>query len=105
VPRETYAASGASEQDLQAAALSDAWAQAVAECVRVTSDLFQQGRAVCDGVAGRLRYELRFTWLGGRRVLERVDACRQQLMTERPTLGAADAPILLWRAARWSAGN
>jgi hypothetical protein len=28
---------------------------------------------VCDGVAGRLRYELRLTWLGGARILERVE--------------------------------
>jgi hypothetical protein len=68
----------------------------------VTSDQFERGRAVCDRVAGRLKYELRFTWLGGRRVLERVGRLRHNLLTERPTLGVADVPPLLWRAARWN---
>ena len=28
---------------------------------------------MCDGVSGRLRYELRATWLGGTRILDRLD--------------------------------
>jgi len=36
-------------------------------------------------------------------VLERVDAAKRVLLIRRPTLGAADLPILLWRAARWRA--
>src|SRR6185295_1671468 len=87
------------------APLSQGWIRALAHCVAFTHERFLAGRAVCDGVRGRLRYELRFTWLGGRRVLERVDAARPELMTFRPTLGAADLPILLWRAARWSASH
>jgi len=105
VPRDVYTACGAREDDLGGTVLTEAWSRAIADCVRATAALFQQGRAVCDGVAGRLRYELRFTWLGGRRILERVDACRRRLTLDRPTLGAADAPLLLWRAARWGASS
>jgi hydroxysqualene synthase len=101
VPREVSDACGAREIDLQPRALPDSWTRALDECVRVTADLFDRGRAVCDGVAGRLRYELRFTWLGGSRVLERVHAGRGRLMIDRPTLGAADAPRIAWRALRW----
>jgi hypothetical protein len=86
-----------------AAPLGPGWTRALAQCVAVTHERFLAGRAVCDGVRGRLRYELRFTWLGGRRVLERVDAAKRELLTNRPTLGAADLPTLLWRAARWPA--
>jgi hypothetical protein len=67
----------------------------------VTRETFEQGRHVCDGVAGRLRTQLRFTWLGGARILERVDRGRDRLLEVRPTLGAGDVPLLLWRAARW----
>jgi len=102
VPREVYAACGASEAQLAESALSESWRRAMAECVRVTCDRFAHGRSVCDAVAGRLRYELRFTWLGGTRVLERVDAARAQLMTMRPTLGMGDVPAILWRALRWN---
>jgi hydroxysqualene synthase len=103
VPREVYASFGASEAQLRAGDIGGSWMGAMEECVRVTRDLFEQGRAVCDGVVGRLRYELRLTWLGGRRVLDRVEARGPRLLTERPTLGAADVPALLTRAVRWSA--
>jgi len=103
VPREVYASFGASEAQLRAGDIGGSWMRAMEECVRVTRDLFEQGRAVCDGVVGRLRYELRLTWLGGRRVLDRVAARGPRLLTERPTLGAADVPALLTRAVRWSA--
>jgi squalene synthase HpnC len=113
VPREVQVACGATEDELDAsctrlastgaAALGDGWTRALGQCVVVTEERFLAGRAVCDGVRGRLRHELRFTWLGGRRVLERVDAARRELLGRRPTLGAADLPVLLWRAARWPA--
>ena len=67
----------------------------------MTRERFEQGRAVCDGVAGRFRMELRFTWLGGARILERVDRGRDRLLEDRPTLDAGDVPLLLWRAASW----
>jgi squalene synthase HpnC len=101
VPREVARASGAAETDLDFGRLTPAWARALGDCVAATAKLFDQGRSVCDGVRGRLRWELRFTWLGGRRVLERVDSRRADALTHRPTLGAGDVPSLLWRAIRW----
>src|SRR5205814_4279775 len=106
VPRDVQAASGASERDLvavPAGPLSAAWTSALAQCVGVTREQFAAGRAVCDGVRGWLRYELRLTWLGGQRILERVDRARRELLTYRPTLGGADVPVILWRALRWAA--
>jgi hypothetical protein len=52
-------------------------------------------------MSGRLRLELRLTWLGGRRVLDRVAEHQYELLTRRPTLRAVDVPRLLWQAARW----
>ena len=101
VPREVQEACGAAEADLAAGRITAAWAQALARCCELTRSLFADGRAVCDGVRGRLRIELRFTWLGGARILERVERGRFNLFDRRPALGAADVPLLLWRAARW----
>jgi phytoene synthase len=56
---------------------------------------------VADGVRGRLRYELRATWLGGMRILEKLEAGDFDVFARRPTLGAADIPALVWRAALW----
>jgi squalene synthase HpnC len=104
VPREVLDASGASEADLgdhREHRLNRAWKEALARCVAVTEEQFALGREVCDGVRGRLRLELRLTWLGGRRILERVDAARAELFDYRPTLGARDVPALIGRAAAW----
>jgi len=115
VPREVTKACGAGEELLPAPSqiasaqagprLPDAWADAIGRCVDVTRRLFAEGRPVCDGVGGRLRYELRLTWLGGRRILDRVDATRFELLRHRPTLGAVDMPVLAWQAARWRASR
>ena len=57
---------------------------------------------MCDGVRGRLRVELRFTWLGGMRMLERTERGRFELLDRRPVLGVGDATLLVWQALRWS---
>ena len=101
VPREELVACGAREFELQAGPLSSAWHLALTRSVVKTLELFDAGRHVCDGVAGRLRVELRFTWLGGARILERVEQNRGRLLDYRPALGARDVPLLVWRAARW----
>jgi squalene synthase HpnC len=102
VPREVQTAFGADERELNASTLDAAWCAALTDCVRVTRDRFAAGRAVCDAVAGRLRYELRFTWLGGRRILDRTEHGRRDLPTRRPALGARDAAPILWDAVCWS---
>jgi squalene synthase HpnC len=102
VPRDVTAACRAREMDLQGPFLNDAWQAVMRQCVDQTRAQFEAGRAVCDGVAGRLRYELRLTWLGGVRMLEAVERAGAALPSQRPTIGKGDIPLLLWRAARWS---
>ena len=103
VPRDVTDACGASEVDLRSPRLNDAWVRAIEASADVTRAKFEEGRAVCDGVRGRLRIELRFTWLGGRRILARVARRPYSLLAERPALGARDVPGLLWRALDWQA--
>jgi squalene synthase HpnC len=102
VPREVLDAAGARETDLAAEQLNPDWARAIDTCIGFTRDRYREGMSVCDAVRGRLRYELRFTWLGGRRILERVAARRTDLLRHRPKLGAVDLPVLVWRACRWT---
>jgi len=101
-PRAEQAACDAREADLEAGRMGASWDCVLARAVALTRDRFAEGRGVCDGVSGRLRIELRVTWLGGARILERVDRMRDQLLTRRPALARRDVPVLLWQAARWT---
>ena len=101
VPHDVLAACDAREGDLRGESLNDAWQAAMRQCIDTTRTHFAAGRAVCDGVRGRLRYELRFTWLGGARTLEHVEQTGAAILRARPALSARDVPGLLWRATRW----
>jgi hypothetical protein len=56
---------------------------------------------VCDGVKGRLRYELRATWLGGVRVLDKLERAKFDPIRARPKLGIADIPWFARRLLRF----
>jgi len=105
VPREELEASGAREEDLDRGALTPAWRLALERASARTRDLFGEGRAVCDLVGGRLGWELRLTWLGGARILERLARHRFDAFAHRPTLGWRDAPVLFWRLLWWRVKN
>ena len=102
VPRDVTAACRAREMDLNPPFLNESWLAAMRQCVDQTRAQFEAGRAVCDGVTGRLRYELRLTWFGGMRILEQVERTGAALLSQRPAISTRDLPRLLWRAARWS---
>jgi squalene synthase HpnC len=101
VPADLVSRHGAREDDLGRRLLTPAWRAALADAAARTRALFDGGRAVCDGVEGRLRYELRLTWLGGVTILDRLERGGFDVFTRRPSLGGLDAPRLLWRALTW----
>jgi phytoene synthase len=103
VPREDCAAAGALEADLDAGTITPAWREALTRVAARTTTLFEDGRHVCDLVEGRLRFELRATWLGGVLVLDRLGRSGFDVFAARPALGRRDAVRLAWRALRWPA--
>ena len=102
VPRAERDRCGAREEDLESRTWTPAWQRVLAEVAARTRTLFDEGKPVCEGVSGRLRLELRFTWLGGRRILDKLESVGFDIFEHRPTLGAADIPALLWQAATWN---
>jgi squalene synthase HpnC len=116
VPIADRDACGAREADLDRAAaavtaspavativpMPAAWKTVLREMAQRTRRLFAEGRPVCDGVQGRLKYELRLTWLGGTRILERLERADFDVFANRPTLTARDIAPLVWRTAAWT---
>jgi len=101
VPAEEHEAAGAALESLDRREWTSAWAATIARCAERTRALFDRGRVVADGVRGRLRWELRATWLGGMRVLDRLERSGYDVFRERPALGAADVPAIVWHSLRW----
>jgi hydroxysqualene synthase len=101
VPQDERGRAGAKESDLDARRLTPEWRAALAACASRTRELFAVGRPVCDGVTGRLGWELRLTWLGGSRILDKLERHRFDVFNHRPTLGPADAVPLILRAITW----
>jgi hydroxysqualene synthase len=101
LPAEELTRAFARESDLNRGELTTEWQTALQGAVRRTRELFDIGRPICDAVSGRLRWELRFTWLGGMRILEHIEAAGFDVFHHRPTLGPRDAPLLCWRALQW----
>jgi hydroxysqualene synthase len=101
VPLEILTQYGAREADLSAGRLTPEWRAALADITGLTREQFAAGVPVCDGVSGRLRFELRATWLGGNRILDKLEAAGFDVFAKRPTLTRADAPLILWRTMRW----
>jgi phytoene synthase len=101
VPRDVSRAAGADEADLARRRMTPPWRQALAEAARRTRSLFVAGRPVADGVRGRLVWELRATWAGGVRILDRLEAARFEVFGARPAIGWKDGPAIVWAMLTW----
>lgn len=75
-------------------------------CLRELCDwaraLMRQGAPLALRVPGRAGLELRLVVQGGLRILEKIERLQHDTLHRRPTIGKADAPLLLWRALRMS---
>jgi squalene synthase HpnC len=101
VPAEDMRSHHADEASLSGARLTGEWQRLMSELVTRTRRLFDQGRPVCDAVSGRLRLELRATWLGGTRILDRIEAGGFDTLQRRPVIGTKDLPWFVWRTLVW----
>src|SRR5438876_2812275 len=73
LPADERTRHGAREDDLRGDSLTPEWRRALAAAVSRTRELFDAGRPICDGIGGRLGWELRATWLGGIRILDKLE--------------------------------
>ena len=108
VPQEVIRAAGARESDLDRrppATITHEWRQALRMAVERTRTFFKNGRAIADAVDGRLKWELRATWLGGVRVLDRLEAAGYDVFARRPSLGWKDAPAIAVATIAWRRGG
>jgi hydroxysqualene synthase len=63
-------------------------------------ELMHQGAPLVHRLPGRAGWELRLVVQGGLRILDKIEDLGFDSFTQRPTIGKADAPVLLWKALR-----
>ena len=88
---------GVSEADLAAGRTTPAFCSLLHSLIERTRVLFEQGRPLLDAVQGRLRLELRLTYLGGLDILSKIEKNNGDIFQHRPTVGKRDLPRLLFK--------
>jgi len=67
--------------------------------VERTRDMFVRGKSLCVSVPGRLGLELRAVWLGGMRILDRIQKNGYDVFTNRPVITSSDKLRILFLAS------
>ena len=101
VPLECMRRAGADVEDLRHRRWTPAWRAALTEAASRTRESFDHGRPIADAVRGRLRWELRATWHGGVRILDRLAANGFNVFASRPRLGWTDMAVITARSIAW----
>ncbi len=66
--------------------------------VRRTQELFDRGALLTKNLQGKLRLEIRLTWLGGTTILRKIVALNYDTLNQRPKLGKVDMAALFVKA-------
>ncbi len=98
LPQDEMARFGVSEGDLLEKRFSDRYAALLEFQIERTKELFERGRTLPSLVSGRLAIELRLTWLGGMRILKRIEELGYDTLNARPRITTSDKIRLLTRA-------
>jgi len=100
LPQQEMARYGITETDLSNGIVSQGFRSLLRNLVARTRALFDEGSELPDRVGGRLRYELRLTWLGGTRILDEIERADYDVFHRRPTLSRRAGIRLLIRSLR-----
>lgn len=98
LPQDEMRRYGVTEAVLFSGRMSDALRELMTYQVERTQTLFDRGRPLCSAVFdGRLRMELRCTWLGGTTILRRIRDNNYNIFM-RPTISLWDKGKILWKS-------
>lgn len=106
IPQEDLANFGYSAADLAAGRVNPALRRLLAFEVERTRDLFRQGAALPDILAGRVKLDVALFTRGGLAVLAAIERRDYDVLTARPTLSRSrKAALFLAAGWRWTLGR
>jgi len=87
------------EKDLKNFSVNEKFKSLMQFEVERTRDMFVRGKSLCVSVPGRLGLELRAVWLGGMRILDRIQKNGYDVFTNRPVITSSDKLRILFLAS------
>ena len=90
-----------SEADLRAGRVNPAFRRLMKFQVDRTLDMFREGGSLPGQVRGRLGLELRCVWMGGTRILRRIQSVDYDVFHRRPRLSWRDKGAILLGGLWW----
>jgi len=86
-----------SEQDLLERKFDDRFRKLLAFEVQRTAEIFMEGKPLISQVGKELSRELKLTWYGGMRILQKIHGQDYNVLNKRPALTKLDKSGLLFR--------
>ena len=99
LPQDDLSRFELSADDLMRRDASDRFKQLMKSEVERARAMFARGKPLCTSVSGRLGLELRSVWLGGMRILDRVEKNGWDVFAGRPVITSTDKLKILLVAA------
>lgn len=98
LPAQDRERHGVREADLSAREAHAGVRSLLLELTARTQRLFEEGEPLLAAVRYRLRVELRCVWLGGKRILAKIEQARGDVLAHRPVLTRFDRLSLVTRS-------
>ena len=98
IPLEDLDRFGYSEDDFAQKLMDERFRSLMRHEVERTREMFREGAPLIALVPRELRTELRLTWLGGQRILRKIEERDYNVLSSRPALSTADKVRLVARA-------
>jgi phytoene synthase len=98
LPEDERAKYAVTEEALFARRCDGAYRQLLQFQVARTQEIFNRGEVLTGKLHGLLRVEIRLTWLGGTKILRKIEALDYDTLNHRPTLGKGDMAMLFLKA-------
>ena len=105
LPLADLQAFGLDPTSVQKCVDTEASRRLVRELCNWAEGLMREGAPLALRLPGRAGWELRLVVQGGLRIIEKIRAMNHATLSQRPTIRAAEAPRLLWRAWRMGAAT
>jgi squalene synthase HpnC len=99
LPQDDLSQFGVATEDLISRTASNRFKDLLRFQIERTRAMFVRGKPLCLSVSGRLGLELRAVWLGGMRILDRVEHNGYDVFARRPIISSADKLKTLLGAA------